>query len=171
MRNFAVWFYSCILFWQGFTVFALASSLVQQPHHSRSPPFPVGARYEKAIKIPFLGHQRFSFVVLSETSAQLLVEGMLFIDEVVTYSINARGHLICQLPETALRRLNRVRASLHEIGYDNDTDTPYVKVNTPLPGLLKIQFQRKEKDMDITGDVMMDPSEDDFAAENEKTKL
>lgn len=105
---------------------------------------PVGATYEKAIGIPVLGEQTFSLHILSDTTAHLLVKGMLFLDEIVAYTVTAQGCLNCRLSDHAHKTLRKVRASLKEVGYDWVTDTPYVKVCTPLPMLFKIQLKRKD---------------------------
>jgi hypothetical protein len=122
-------------------------------HHSNRPP--IGATYEKAIGLPVLGEQIFSLHIFSDNTAHLLVKGMLFLDEVVAYTVNARGCLNCSLSEHALSRLRRVRASLQEVGYDGETDTPYVKVSTPLPLPVKINLKRKacEEQPEITNDI------------------
>jgi hypothetical protein len=126
----------------------LIGSLLQQEAHAaafvgqRSRP-PVGATYEKAIGIPVLGQQTFSLHIISDTTAHLLVQGMLVLDEILDYTFTATGCLQCSLSENAIRRMRRVRASLKEVGYDGDTDTPYVKVSTPLPIPVKIHLKRK----------------------------
>ena len=118
---------------------AHAAAFIQQ--HSNRPP--IGATYEKAIGIPVLGEQIFSLHILSDNTAHLLVKGMLFLDEVVAYTVTARGCLNCRLSDHAISRLRKVRASLKEVGYDGETDTPYVKVSTPLPLPVKISLKRK----------------------------
>ncbi|CAB9497985.1 expressed unknown protein [Seminavis robusta] len=105
---------------------------------------PIGATYEKAIGIPVLGRQTFSLRILSDDTAHLLVKGMLFLDEVIPYTITSGGCLDCSLSENALRCMRKVRASLQEVGYDGVTDTPYVKVSTPLPVPVKIHLKRKD---------------------------
>jgi hypothetical protein len=126
----------------------LLGSLLQPEAHAaafvgqRSRP-PIGATYEKAIGIPVLGRQTFSLHIISDTTAHLLVQGMLVLDEILDYTFTATGCLQCSLSENAIRRMRQVRASLKEVGYDGDTDTPYVKVSTPLPMPVKIHLKRK----------------------------
>lgn len=73
---------------------------------------------------------------------------MLILDELVTYKINAKGCLNCRLSENALKKLRRFRTSLKEVGYNFETDTPYVKVRTPLPAPVKIHLKRQNDTMD-----------------------
>lgn len=119
----------------------LAEAAAFIPPKSNRPP--IGATYEKAIGLPVLGEQTFSLHILSDNTAHLLVKGMLFLDEIVAYTVNARGCLNCRLSDHAISRLKKVRASLKEVGYDGETDTPYVKVSTPLPVPVKIHLKRK----------------------------
>lgn len=118
-----------------------AAAFIHQPQACRPP---IGATYEMAVGIPVLGRQIFSLHILSDNTAHLLVKGMLFLDEIVAYTVNARGRLNCRLSDHAISRLRRVRASLKEVGYDGETDTPYVKVSTPLPVPVKINLKRKD---------------------------
>lgn len=105
---------------------------------------PIGAKYEKAIGLPVLGKQVFSLHILSDDTAHLLVKGMLFLDEIIAYTVASGGCLHCRLSDEALKRLKLFRTTLKEVGYDGDTDTPYVKVTTPLPMPVKIHLKRKE---------------------------
>ena len=122
---------------------------------SHRPP-PIGATYEKSVRIPVLGKQVFSLHILSDNTAHLLVKGMLFLDELVTYTVTKRGCLNCNLSEHAILTMRKVRASLKEVGYDRDTDTPYVKVSTPLPVPVKIHLKRKSDLLEIDGIVKAD---------------
>ena len=72
--------------------------------HQKSNRPPIGATYEKAIGLPVLGEQTFSLHILSDNTAHLLVKGMLFLDEVVAYTVNARGCLNCRLSDHAIRK-------------------------------------------------------------------
>ena len=104
---------------------------------------PIGARYEKTIGLPVLGRQVFSLHILSDNTAHLLVKGMLILDELVTYSVNSRGCLNCRLSDGAQKQLRKFRTNLKEVGYNVATDTPYVKVRTPLPAAVKIHLKRQ----------------------------
>ncbi|CAB9497984.1 expressed unknown protein [Seminavis robusta] len=104
---------------------------------------PIGAKYEKSVGIPVLGKQVFSLQILSDSTAHLVVRGMLILDEIVPYKVTSRGRLNCSLSDKALQCLRKVRASLQEVGYDSVTDTPYVKVRTPLPAAVKIHLKRQ----------------------------
>merc|ERR1712071_70890 len=139
MKNFAL--IITVLFATFLQRSADAAAFLHPQQHSNGPP--IGATYEKEVGIPVLGKQIFSLHILSDNSAHLLVKGMLFLDEVVAYTVNARGCLNCRLSDHAISRLRRVRASLKEVGYDGETDTPYVKVSTPLPLPVKINLKRK----------------------------
>ena len=132
-----------------FLLLAILASLAQQ-HHANAAAFlvdsgrpPIGATYEKSVGIPVLGRQIFSLHILSDNTAHLLVRGMLFLDELVTYTVTKRGCLKCNLSDNAIATMRKVRASLKEVGYDRNTDTPYVKVSTPLPMPVKIYLTRK----------------------------
>lgn len=125
---------------------------------SHRPP-PIGATYEKSVQIPVLGRQVFSLHILSDNTAHLLVKGMLFLDELVTYTVSKRGCLNCDLSENAISTMRKVRASLKEVGYDRETDTPYVKVSTPLPVPVKINLKRKADLHDLTEIVDVDELE------------
>ena len=137
------------------------ASLSQQGVHGAAfidahrPP-PIGATYEKSVRIPMLGKQVFSLHILSDNTAHLLVKGMLFLDELVTYTVTQRGCLNCNLSEHAISTMRKVRASLKEVGYDRDTDTPYVKVSTPLPVPVKIHLKRKSDLLALDGIVQAD---------------
>jgi hypothetical protein len=117
---------------------------------------PVGATYEKAIGIPVLGRQTFSLHIISDTTAHLLVQGMLALDEILDYKFTATGCLQCRLSDNAIQRMRRVHASLKEVGYDGDTDTPYVKVSTPLPVPVKIHLKRKNNRIHTDEESMID---------------
>lgn len=104
---------------------------------------PIGAKYEKAIGLPVLGRQVFSLHILSDNTAHLLVKGMLILDELVTYTVTSRGCLNCRLSESAQKQLKTFRTTLKEVGYNVETDTPYVKVRTPLPAPVKIHLKRQ----------------------------
>jgi hypothetical protein len=116
------------------------AAFVDHPYLHRPP---IGATYEKSIGIPVLGHQVFSLHILSDNTAHLLVKGVLFLDEIVAYTVASGGALHCRLSDDAIRRLKNVRATLKEVGYCGETDTPYVKVSTPLPLPVKIHLKRK----------------------------
>lgn len=138
-----------------------AAAFIQEQHPNRPP---IGATYEKAIGLPVLGEQTFSLHILSDNTAHLLVKGMLFLDEVVAYTVSARGCLNCRLSDHAISRLRKVRASLKEVGYDRETDTPYVKVSCPLPVLVKINLKRKacENELRSNGLFISDEEEEYF---------
>lgn len=104
---------------------------------------PIGAKYEKQIGLPVLGKQVFSLEILSDNTAHLLVKGMLILDEVVAYTVTSRGCLNCRLSDRAQRQLKKFRTNLKEVGYNTETDTPYVKVRTPLPAAVKINLKRQ----------------------------
>lgn len=108
---------------------------------------PIGARYEKTVGIPVLGRQVFSLHILSDNRAHLIVKGMLILDELVTYTVTQKGCLDCRLSDSAQKQLKKVRASLKEVGYNFETDTPYVKVRTPLPAAIKIHLKRQVQAM------------------------
>jgi len=104
---------------------------------------PIGARYEKAIGLPVLGRQVFSLHIVSDKTAHLMVKGMLILDELVIYTVTKGGCLNCRLSDRAQKQLKKFRTNLKEVGYDVDTDTPYVKVRTPLPAPVKIRLERQ----------------------------
>jgi len=104
---------------------------------------PIGAKYEKEVGIPVLGRQKFSLEILSDNMAHLLVNGMLILDELVPYTLTKNGCLNCRLSDRAQQKLKTFRTSLKEVGYNVETDTPYVKVRTPLPALIKIKLHRQ----------------------------
>ena len=104
---------------------------------------PIGAKYEKAIGLPVLGKQVFSLEILTDNTAHLLVRGMLILDEVVAYTVTPRGCLNCRLSDRAQKKLKSFRTTLKEVGYNTETDTPYVKVRTPLPAPVKINLKRQ----------------------------
>ena len=128
--------------WTFLLLFLIGCNQVHKTEGAFAAP-PIGATYSKAVKIPVLGEQVFSLHILSDNTAHLLVNGMLILDELVTYSINSRGCLNCRLSDGALRQLKKFRTNLKEVGYNVETDTPYVKVRTPLPAALKIHLKRQ----------------------------
>ena len=74
---------------------------------------------------------------------------MLFLDEIVAYTVAGGGCLHCHLSDKALDQLRTFKTTLQEVGYCNETDTPYVKVRTPLPVSVKIHLQRKNSHENI----------------------
>ena len=133
--------------WAFLFVILVAVSQVHKAEGAFAAP-PIGATYAKSVKIPVLGRQVFSLHILSDTTAHLLVNGMLILDELVTYSMNSKGRLNCRLSDGALKQLKKFRTNLKEVGYNVETDTPYVKVRTPLPAAVKIHLKRQVDGMD-----------------------
>lgn len=121
----------------------LLISICSKPTNAAFGAPPIGAKYEKAIGLPVLGKQVFSLEILSDNTAHLLVKGMLILDEVVAYTVTSRGCLNCRLSDRALKQLKTFRTTLKEVGYNTETDTPYVKVRTPLPAPVKINLKRQ----------------------------
>jgi len=137
-----------------FAMHALASTALMEstPSHHHMPaciptppsPFslPLGATYKQTMKFPVLGHQAFSIQILSDTTARLMIHGMMTIDEVVAYQVDAAGKLIFALSSSTQRTLRKFKTKLLEAGYDPATDTPYVKVAPYILPALKIRMRR-----------------------------
>lgn len=130
---------------------------------------PIGASYQKTVGIPVLGKQTFSLCILTDNTAHLLVQGkMLSLNEIVPYTMNHdNGCLNCELSDHAIATMRKVRASLKEVGYDCTTDTPYVKVSTPLPMPVKIHLKRREEDDDNPQERFADFGEEEETLDND----
>ena len=110
---------------------------------STSPP--INSCYELNIKIPVIGRQKFRLVILSKTEAQLIIEGVLFINDVVTYKINERtGELSFQLSNESERVLRKFRTTIVAASYCGKDDIPSIVVRPPLPRNINLQLKRKK---------------------------
>jgi hypothetical protein len=108
---------------------------------------PLGATYRQAMCFPVLGQQVFQIRILSENLAHLVISGMMTIDEVVPYTVDGQGRLLFALSSKTMRTLKRFKTKLLEVGYDADSDTPYVKVAPYILPALRIRMSRFYEEM------------------------
>jgi hypothetical protein len=108
---------------------------------------PLGATYRQAMSFPVLGQQVFQIRVLSGNVAHLAISGMLTIDEVVNYTVDGQGRILFALSSQTMRTLKRFKTKLLEVGYDADTDTPYVKVAPYILPAMRIRMSRFYEEM------------------------
>lgn len=95
---------------------------------------PVNAQYELKISIRVIGQQSFKLRILSETRAELIIDGMLKLrDEINFMTDPATGQLSFSLSKKTLSILKRFRTSLRHANYCSTTDIPVVIVRPPLP--------------------------------------
>mmetsp|Transcript_15230 Transcript_15230/g.23194 ORF Transcript_15230/g.23194 Transcript_15230/m.23194 type:complete len:201 (+) Transcript_15230:85-687(+) len=105
---------------------------------------PVNSYYEMKMKIPVIGHQIFRLRIKSIFRAELIIEGMLNINDEVPYSVNeVTGEIQFSLSQVTTSILRKFRTKLIRASYCHKTDTPTIEVRPPLPTTIKIRMKRK----------------------------
>lgn len=105
---------------------------------------PVNSYYEMKMKIPVIGHQIFRLRIKSIFRAELVIEGMLNINDEVPYSVNeATGEIQFSLSQTTTSILRKFRTKVIKASYCHITDTPTIEIRPPLPTTIKIRMKRK----------------------------
>jgi len=108
---------------------------------------PIGATYHHSMQFPVLGKQAFQLHIISDTQAHLRISGMLNVDEVVPYETHRKSQISFNLSEQTKQILRKFKTKLLEAGYDEHTDTPYVKVAPYVLPAVKINMGRVSKQM------------------------
>ena len=104
---------------------------------------PVHALYQLDIHIPVIGQQRFQLRIISETVAELIIDGMLKINDQIKYEMQpATGELVFHLSDTTKGILKRFRTSVSHATYCPRTDTPSIQIKTPLPRKMNLRLKR-----------------------------
>lgn len=105
---------------------------------------PVGAKYERTLTLPLLGQQVLELYITSRTTAQLVMEGAINLNEPVQYRSDGSGRLAFDLSAGTIQMLRRVRTSLREAEYLSTTDVAIVTVAPPMVPALRIRMYRTE---------------------------
>lgn len=104
---------------------------------------PVQALYRLDIHIPVIGRQRFQLRIISETAAELVIDGMLKINDHIKYQVQpTTGEFSFNLSNTTKRVLKRFRTSVSDAKYCSKTDTPSIQVKPPLPTKINLRLKR-----------------------------
>lgn len=103
---------------------------------------PVGAVYTRTLTLPVLGHQMLELSIINRTTAMLVMQGALNLNEPVLYRADGEGKLAFTLTDSTVRLLRRVRTSLQEAEYDRTSDSAYVTVSPPVVPAIRIRLDR-----------------------------
>lgn len=118
-------------------------SLRPQSHHRAVGP-PVNAMYELEVKIPIIGQQRFQLKILSLYHAELIINGVLEVKDIIPYRVDPKdGGLSFTLSDNTKRILKKFRTTLVSASYCTKTDTPSIVVSPPLPTNINLNLRRK----------------------------
>jgi len=104
---------------------------------------PIGALYELVAKIPILGEQRFRLKIVNEGIAELVIDGLLAVNDSVHYNVTHDGDFVFELSDTTKEVLKRFKTDLVKVRYCNKTDTSIVIVRPPLPTNIKLSLKRR----------------------------
>ncbi len=118
------------------------ANVMHQQHRLRSPP--INAFYELSIRIPVIGKQIFQLRILNENVAELIIDGMLQVNDVISYRVDQQsGDLSFKLSEETQGILRKFRTRLGKASYCSETDTPSIVVSPPLPTNINLKLERK----------------------------
>lgn len=116
------------------------SNLVQRTHWVHRPQ--VGAYYTRVVGLPVLGQQRFSFTIISRTTARITLAGAMNLDEPAEYSVDESGKVLFELNEPTRRLLRRYRTRLRSIQYDAAGDHTTITICPPLIPPIRVRLER-----------------------------
>lgn len=102
----------------------------------------VGAQYHLQKKIPVLGNQTFQLRILQENLAELIINGVLEVKDIVHYTVDEDGELSFTLSEKTNMILKRFRTKLLAATYCPKTDRSSIIVQPPLPMKLSLHLKR-----------------------------
>lgn len=105
---------------------------------------PINAMYELNIKIPVIGQQRFQLQIQSDSMAQLVIDGLLQVNDVVSYKIDSDGALSFTLSQSTKDVMKKFRTQIVSAKYCGESDTPSIVVSPPLPKKIKLNLNRTE---------------------------
>lgn len=103
---------------------------------------PIGARYERELRLPVIGLQKLSLHILTKSAARITLIGALNLDEPIKYSIDSAGNLLFQLSERTIRLLRRLGVSLRAAEYTPDGDSAAVTISPPMIPPIRIALAR-----------------------------
>lgn len=89
-----------------------------------------------------IGQQSFRLHILSNDRAQLEIQGLLSVKEMINYEFSSQTGFVFTLTEALRKTLRQFRTSLVQVGYDSVRDVPYVIVAPPLPTKIRISLLR-----------------------------
>tara|TARA_B110001452_G_scaffold254130_1_gene245414 strand:- start:325 stop:786 length:462 start_codon:yes stop_codon:yes gene_type:complete len=115
----------------------------QWPHYYAKPQ--VGAHYTRAVGLPVLGQQRFSFTIISRTTARITLAGAMNLDEPASYSVDESGKVLFELNEPTRRLLRRYRTRLRSIQYDAAGDHTTITICAPLIPPIRVRLDRTRR--------------------------
>ena len=117
---------------------------------SRKPPlFAPGSLYQSKLMVPVLGPQVFALRIMDETTAHIVIGGLLRLDDKIRYTVcDMTGKISFVLTEHTKRVLRRFGTRLGSVGYDSERDEARLEVHPPLPFSLTLQFERVFETMD-----------------------
>ena len=116
---------------------------------------PVGAVYTRTLSLPMLGHQVLELSIINSTTAMLVMQGALNLNEPVLYRADGEGKMAFTLTDSTVRLLRRVHTSLREAEYDRTSDTAVVTVSPPVIPAIRIRLHRMAQE-DEPGDDYSD---------------
>ena len=125
-----------------------SSSRVLDEFSNSLPPIspPVNSVYELDVRIPVIGKQHFHLKILSENVAELVIDGILKVNDIISYQIDRRtGGLSFALSEETKRIMRKFRTTIVRATYCGRSDTPSIVVSPPLPKNIKLRLKRKHK--------------------------
>lgn len=104
---------------------------------------PTDALYTLEANIPVIGKQRFQLRIRAQGMAELVIDGLLKLNDVIFYEVDPDGEFTFELSEATKKVLKKFRTNLVRVRYDRETDTPTVIVRPPLPTNIKLKLERK----------------------------
>lgn len=112
--------------------------------YQRRPKGPaINSSYELKAKIPVIGMQRFSLRIINDGLAELVIDGLLQVKDLISYNIDQNGEFAFELSEKTNGILKRFRTTLVKVKYSREDDTPTVVVRPPLPTNIQLRLKRK----------------------------
>lgn len=124
-------------------IFSPASPESAQPLFERPSLFVPGSMYRSEVTVPVLGPQSFMLKILDDSTARILIRGVLKLDDSISYAVDeATGKISFILTEKTKRVLRRFGTKLGSVGYDADRDEAQLVVKPPLPMSITLFFKR-----------------------------
>jgi hypothetical protein len=114
---------------------------------------PVGAVYERTLRLPVIGMQTVRLSIGGEIAARIQLEGSLALDEALRYGVDAKGGsgLSFTLSEGTQRLLRGMGIALTAADYEPATDTASVTIKPPAIPPIRIELHR------VVGAVATEP--------------
>ena len=115
---------------------------------------PIGTVYTHTLSLPLLGHQGLEISIINGTTAMLMMQGALNLNEPVLYRAD-EGKISFTLTDSTVRLQRRVHTSLGDAEYDGNSDTLIVTVSPPVVPSVRIRLHRIDQE-DETVDTFSD---------------